>query len=312
MAINIPGLPNGGFTVSPPPAPRVAVRNPGLPNGGFPTSPPSSTTTPAVSPPVAPTTTTGFGTGNNLLTSSNPFYAQYNNTDMAKWLQVNNQPAGGWAAGMMYGGSPLSAEDAATLNRVAAEPVNPTWFNQNSMNISMQNLANSLPAYRAANGLGGTGQSTAPQQQIGQLNNGGVGLQAPGNPSANLPMSPNGSGLYGTGYTGYGNINLSGTPGVSASASNPTGAGPQGQAPGTAGSFVAGPPTVTVPNTNTSAIPRVRAPIPAVGMPNVGLNGLPNNSGAIPNKNIMPVAPAPRVSGNYNTALNTNLAQVRA
>src|SRR5574337_516824 len=120
---------------------------------------------------------------------------------------------------------------------------------------------------------------------------------------------------YGAGYTGYGNTHISSGPtpstGAGVTNTNPTGAGPQGQAPGTAGSFVAGPPTVTAPNTNTSAIPRTLPPNPAVGMPGVGLNGLPNNSGTTPNRNTLPVVPAPRVSGNYNMAINQNQAMNR-
>lgn len=74
---------------------------------------------------------------------------------------------------------------------------------------------------------------------------------------------------YGAGYTGFGNINLSTSPGgtttntnTTASSgtlapnTNPTGAGPQGQAPGTAGSWVAGPSPVTNVNTNASALPQ--------------------------------------------------------
>ena len=85
---------------------------------------------------------TGPGTGTPMQTFSSlpgPNGSTITPTaDQQKWLQVNAHPAGSWTAGMSYGGSPITADQAAQLNRVAAEPNNPTWFNANSMTNAMQ------------------------------------------------------------------------------------------------------------------------------------------------------------------------------
>lgn len=376
MAIVNPGIPNGGFAVSTPPAPRARVRNPGIPNGGF--VPPPAPTAPATPPAFQQSLTNyapaaDYGTYSNYARVNTPAWANANGISMAtlgNFMGSSNTP---WTAqqlaqanaispglaNYMIGRQGFNGADTQFMQSAGFTnaPGSQTMMNQAGRNWMFANdptyggaarnaagnrllfglTANGTPySYTyASRGQPGfnewaqTGQGPtpsgvnvysqfAPQAGSYMANLGKILPQTQTTPSAQTASTSvdQTANPYGAGYTGYGNTHISSGPAPSTGGgvtnTNPTGAGPQGQAPGTAGSFVAGPPTVTTTNTNTSAIPRSHISNPAVGMPNVGLNGLPNNSGAIPNKNIMPVAPAPRVSGNYNTALNTNLAQVRA
>lgn len=152
------GIPNGGFGVTP--------AQPGGPlNGGA----GMATILGSMPSPTAPTT----GAPSN--------YA-------SQWM-LPTTPAGGFSAGMMWNGSPLSAADAMTLNRVASEPTNQTWLagtngTANPMAAAMQGMG--VPT---TNGAGGVGYTTAGTP---------VGASYSGTGNANLSSLPPGYANLGT------------------------------------------------------------------------------------------------------------------